>query len=92
MNTGSGLSIITQNNKNSYNVAVNTINKHQKENVSKLERALVVANSNNDKLAEALSEVQKSINNLKRQAFYNQCLIDNWESTAPYSYPVDLLA
>ena len=53
MSTGSGLSIITQNNKNSYNVAVNTINKHQRENVSKLERALVVANSNNDKLSEA---------------------------------------
>lgn len=89
--TGTGLSIITDNNKDSYNTAVNAINRHQKENVSKLERALVVANNNNDKLSDALSEVEKSISNLKRQAFYNQCLIDNWESTAPYSYPVDLL-
>lgn len=90
--TGTGLSIITQNNKDSYNSAVNTINRHQKDNVSKLERALVVANSNNDKLSDALKEVQKSIDNLKHQAFYNQCLIDNWNSTAPYSYPVELLA
>lgn len=89
--TGTGLSIITENNKDSYNAAVNTINKHQKDNVSKLERALTVANSNNDKLSEAITEIQNSIDNLKRQVFYNQCLIDNWESTAPYSYPVDLL-
>lgn len=91
MSTGTGLSVITQNNKDSYNTIVNTINRHQKENVAKLDRALVVANSNNAKLSEALSKVQVSIINLKKQVFYNQCLIDNWNSVAPYSYPTELL-
>ena len=88
---GSGLSVITQQNTGSYNAAVNTINKHQRENVQKLESALVMATSNNDKLLSALQKVQRNIDNLKKQVFINQCLVDNWYLSAPYRFPIDLL-
>ena len=45
--TGTSLSIVTENNSQSYNTAVNTINLHQKDNVRKLENALHNANNNN---------------------------------------------
>lgn len=90
--TGTGMNIITNNNTQSYNTAVSAINKHQKGNVAKLESALVVANSNNEKLQTSLSEVNRSINNLKKQIFINQCLIDNWETNTPYTFPIELLA
>lgn len=86
------MNVITKNNTQSYNTAVAAINKHQKENVAKLENALSLANSNNDKLQQSLNEVNKSINNLKKQIFINQCLINNWELTAPYTFPMELLA
>lgn len=90
--TGTGMHVITKNNTQSYNTAVSAINKHQKENVAKLENALSLANSNNDRLQQSLNEVNKSINDLKKQIFINQCLIDNWELTAPYTFPMELLA
>ncbi len=90
--TGTGMNVITNDNTHSYNTAVAAINKHQKENVAKLESALVVANSNNEKLQSSLNEVNKSINDLKKQVFINQCLIDNWELSAPYTFPTELLA
>lgn len=86
------MNVITKNNTQSYNTAVAAINKHQKENVAKLENALSLANSNNDKLQQSLNEVNKSINDLKKQIFINQCLIDNWELSAPYTFPMELLA
>lgn len=89
--TGTGMNVITSDNTQSYNTAVAAINKHQKENVAKLESALAVANSNNDKLQSSLNEVNKSINDLKKQVFVNQCLIDNWELSAPYTFPMELL-
>ena len=91
MATGTGVSVITQNDSVSYNRAVNTINVHQKENVNKLESALVNANRNNDALQESLAAVKNNIKNVKRQVFINQCLIDNWPKTPPYTYPTDLL-
>ena len=92
MSTGTGMNVITKNNTQSYNTAVSAINKHQKENVAKLENALSLANSNNGRLQQSLNEVNKSINNLKKQIFINQCLIDNWENNTPYTFPIDLLA
>lgn len=91
MSTGTSMNVITKNNTQSYNTAVAAINKHQKENVAKLENALSLANSNNDKLQQSLNEVNKSINNLKKQIFINQCLINNWELNAPYTFPTELL-
>ena len=90
--TGTSMNVITKNNTQSYNTAVSAINKHQKENVAKLENALSLANSNNGRLQQSLNEVNKSINDLKKQIFINQCLIDNWELSTPYTFPVELLA
>ena len=89
--TGSGISIITSNDSQSYNAAVNQINIHQKDNVNKLENALINANRNNDILQEALNTVIKTINNCKKQIFINDSLIVNWNRTAPYTYNVELL-
>lgn len=89
--TGTGMNVITNDNTHSYNTAVAAINKHQKENVAKLESALVVANSNNEKLQNSLNEVNRSINNLKKQVFINDALIQNWDRNAPYVFDLDLL-
>ena len=89
--TGTGVSIITNENDQSYNSAVYKINQHQKDNVSKLESALNNANKNNEQLAQSISEINNSITNLNKQIFVNQCLIDNWNNEQPYSYPVELL-
>lgn len=89
--TGTGVSIITNENDQSYNSAVYKINQHQKDNVSKLESALNNANRNNEQLAQSISEINNSIINLNKQIYVNQCLIDNWNNEQPYSYPVELL-
>ncbi len=89
--TGTGVSIITNENDQSYNGAVYKINQHQKDNVSKLESALNNANRNNEQLAQSISEINNSITNLNKQIYINQCLIDNWDRNPPYSYPVELL-
>ena len=89
--TGTGTSIITSNDSQSYNTAVNQINIHQKDNVNKLENALINANRNNDILQEALNAVIKTINNCKKQIFINDSLIVNWNRNAPYTYNVELL-
>lgn len=91
MSTGTGMNVITNNSTQSYNTAVSAINKHQKENVAKLESALVVANSNNEKLQNSLNEVNKSINDLKKQVFINDALIQNWDRNTPYVFDLDLL-
>ena len=89
--TGTGVSIITNENDQSYNSAVYKINQHKKDNVSKLESALNNANKNNEQLAQSISEINNSIINLNKQIFVNQCLINNWNNEQPYSYPVELL-
>ena len=89
--TGTGMNVITNNDTQSYNTAVSAINKHQKDNVAKLESALVVANSNNEKLQNSLNEVNRSINNLKKQIFINDALIQNWDRNTPYVFDLDLL-
>lgn len=89
--TGTGVSIITNENDQSYNSAVYKINQHQKDNVSKLESALNNANKNNEQLAQSISEINNSVINLNKQIYINQCLINNWNNEQPYSYPVELL-
>jgi len=89
--TGTGMNVITNDNIGSYNVAVNAINKNQKTNVIKLERALSVATSNNEKLNDAISDIQRNIINLKNQVFVNQALIDNWDITGNYVFPTNIL-
>lgn len=89
--TGTGLSVVSQNDSVSYNRSVNVINVHQKDNVEKLESALVNANRNNAALQESLAAVRNTIKNVKKQVFMNQCLIDNWNRNPPYTYPVDML-
>lgn len=64
--TGTSLSIVTENNSQSYNTAVNTINIHQKDNVRKLENALHNANNNNAALLASLNvinETSKTVRN-----------------------------
>lgn len=89
--TGTGVSIITNENDQSYNSAVYKINQHQKANVEKLDSALNNASRNNEELNKDILDVNKSITNLNKQIYINQCLIDNWDRNPPYSYPVELL-
>ena len=89
--TGTGVSIITNENDQSYNGAVYKINQHQKSNVEKLESALNNATRNNEELNESITNINRTISNLKKQIYINQCLIDNWDKNSPYSYPVELL-
>lgn len=89
--TGTGVSIITNENDQSYNSAVYKINQHQKDNVSKLENALGNASRNNEELNKSISAINKTIANLNKQIYINQCLIDNWDKNPPYSYPTELL-
>ena len=89
--TGTGVSIITNENDQSYNGAVYKINQHQKDNVSKLENALDNASRNNEELNKSISAINKTIANLNKQIYINQCLIDNWNKNPPYSYPTELL-
>lgn len=86
-----GISLITSENDQSYNGAVYKINQHQKDNVSKLESALTNASRNNQELNDAIIEINKSIADLNKQIYINQCLIDNWNKNPPYSYPTELL-
>lgn len=90
--TGTGVSIITSENDQSYNSAVYKINQHQKDNVSKLESALNNANRNNEQLSKDIAEINKAVTDLNKQIFINQCLIDNWNNSPPYTYPVELLS
>ena len=89
--TGTGLSVITENNSDSYNTAVQTINIHQKDNVRKLENALYNANNNNAALLASLEVINNSIKNCKKQVFVNNALIVNWNKDAPFTYNIELL-
>ena len=89
--TGTGISIVTENNSKSYNTAVNTINLHQKDNVRKLENALYNANSNTAALLASLEVINSNIRNCKKQVFINNALIVNWNKEAPFTYNIELL-
>ena len=91
MTTGTSLSIVTENNSQSYNAAVMTINTHQKDNVRKLENALHNANNNNAALLASLNVINENIKNCKKQVFVNNALIVNWNKDAPFTYNIELL-
>ena len=91
MTTGTSLSIVTENNSQSYNTAVMTINTHQKDNVRKLENALHNANNNNAALLASLEVINNNIKNCKKQVFINNALIVNWNKDAPFIYNIELL-
>lgn len=91
MTTGTSLSLVTENNSQSYNTAVNTINIHQKDNVRKLENALHNANNNNAALLASLNVINENIKNCKKQVFVNNALIVNWNKDAPFTYNTELL-
>ena len=89
--TGTSLSLVTENNSQSYNAAVNTVNTHQKDNVRKLENALHNANNNNAALLASLNVINENIKNCKKQIFVNNALIVNWNKDAPFTYNIELL-
>lgn len=90
--TGTGMNIVTKNNIDSYNTAVNAINMHQKENIMKLERSLRNIKSSNDNFIFSISKLLNSVIGLKKQIFINQALIDNWNASGEnYSFPTYIL-
>ena len=91
MTTGTSLSIVTENNSQSYNAAVNAVNIHQKDSVRKLENALHNANNNNASLWASLNFINENIKNCKKQIFVNNALIVNWNKDAPFTYNTELL-
>lgn len=91
MTTGTSLSIVTENNSQSYNTAVNAINLHQKDSIGKLENALHNANNNNAALLASLNTISEKIKNCKKQVFVNNALIVNWNKDAPFTYNTELL-
>ena len=86
---GTGLSIITKNTIQSYNTAVNTINRHQKENIAQVESTLKGLHN----FYNSIASLEDALNSLKKQIFLNQCMIDNWNvANPPYIYQIDILA
>lgn len=90
---GTGLSIITKNTIQSYNTAVNTINRHQKENIAQVESTLKGLQNKSNNFYNSIASLEDALNSLKKQIFLNQCMIDNWNvANPPYIYQVDILA
>ena len=89
--TGTGISVISENNSKSYNTAVHAINIHQKDNIRKLENALYNANNKNAALLASLEVINEAIKNCKKQVFINNALIVNWNKSEPFTYNIELL-
>jgi hypothetical protein len=91
--TGTGMSIVTQNNIDSYNTAVNNINRNQKKNIVEVEKKLSTLKNTTSNFLVSIQSLQKSLDSLKKQIFLNQCMIDNWNvANPPYIYQIDILA
>lgn len=91
--TGTGISVITQNNIESYNTAVNSINRNQKKNVIQVEKSLNTLQKAASNFQVSIERLQTALDSLKKQIFLNQCMIDNWSVTnPPYIYQIDILA
>ena len=73
------LSVITNDNIQSYNRAVNAINQNQRNNIRKLNKALSNANSANNNIQLAYANLSNTINELKKKVFINQALCDNFD-------------
>lgn len=89
--TGTGINAITQNTIPSYNTTVNAINRFQKDNVNKLDRALSNVYDSNSRLNSSIGLLVNSITSLQKQVFLNQVLLDNWDHQPPYSYDYTIL-
>lgn len=76
------LSVITNDNTQSYNRAVYAINQNQRNNVRKLSSALQEANSANNRIQSAYTELELVIGELKKKVFVNQALCDNFGACA----------
>ena len=79
------LSVITQNDLQSYNRAVNAINQNQRNNIRKLNIALEQANSANSNIAAAYANLSNVIKELKGKVFINQALCDNFDICMIYT-------
>lgn len=91
--TGTGISVITQNNIESYNTAVNSINRNQKKNVIQVEKSLNTLQKAASNFQVSIQRLQTALDSLKKQIFLNQCMIDNWSvANPPYIYQIDILA
>lgn len=91
--TGTGMSVVTQNNIDSYNAAVNNINRNQKKNIIEVEKSLGNLRGSTASFLVSIQSLQKALDSLKKQIFLNQCMIDNWDvANPPYIYQTDILA
>lgn len=79
------LSVITNDNVQSYNRAVNAINQNQRNNIRKLSIALEQANSANSNIAIAYASLDSTISKLKEKVFINQALCDNFDKCNIYT-------
>lgn len=79
------ISVITQNDLQSYNRAVNAINQNQRNNIRKLNIALEQANSANSQIQVAYANLSNVIKELKGKVFVNQALCDNFDICLIYS-------
>lgn len=79
------ISVITQNDLQSYNRAVNAINQNQRNNIRKLSIALEQANSANSQIQIAYSNLSNVIKELKGKVFINQALCDNFDICMIYT-------
>ena len=85
------MNLVTNPNNLSYNKAVNDINRHQKENVKKLNAALTTATQRNASLSSTINELSVKVSQIKRQIFLNQGFIDTWGKSIPYSFDTTML-
>lgn len=91
--TGTGMSVVTQNNIDSYNAAVNNINRNQKKNIIEVEKSLGNLRGSTASFLVSIQSLQKALDSLKKQIFLNQCMIDNWDvANPPYIYQTEILA
>ena len=79
------LSVITNDNLQSYNRAVNAINQNQRNNIRKLNTALDQANAANTNIRAAYANLSSVIQELKSKVFINQALCDNFGICMIYS-------
>lgn len=79
------LSVITNDNLQSYNRAVNAINQNQRNNIRKLNAALDQANSANANIQIAYANLSNVIRELKNKVFINQALCDNFDICLIYT-------
>lgn len=90
---GTGMSVVTQNNIDSYNAAVNSINRNQKKNIIEVEKSLGNLRGSTASFLVSIQSLQKALDSLKKQIFLNQCMIDNWGvANPPYIYQTEILA